>query len=203
MNENFIDFYQMLNNLKYVYRFSESKFMEKESTAAHSWRLSIMAATVAKQLNLTLDCHHAVKIALVHDIAEAITGDIDCRLVAGNETSKCQKKENENAAMHKLTEKLPPDIQKEIIELWKEYAEASTIEARYIKALDKIEAILQLVESRHMNMTNPEIIAVCADAHIKKIPELEPLLHIVKLKLKQEFEKGHIEWKKEYNYCLE
>jgi putative hydrolase of HD superfamily len=203
MDENFIDFYQMLNNLKYVYRFSESKHMKQESTAAHSWRLSVMAATVAKQLNLSLDCNHAVKIALMHDIAEAVTGDMDYRLFAGNETSKLQKKQREDAAMQKLIEKLPLESQKEILLLWEEYSEATTAEARYIKALDKIEAILQLIESGHMNMTSPEIIAVCADVHIRKIPELEPLLHIVKLKLKQEFEKGHIEWKQEYNYCLE
>jgi putative hydrolase of HD superfamily len=161
-----------------------------------------MAATMANQLNIILDCHHAIKIALVHDIAEATTGDIDCRLVAGNETSKCQKKENENAAMHKLVEKLSSSNQKEIIGLWKEYAEASTKEARYIKALDKIEAILQLIESGYMNMTTPEVIATCADNPVRKIPELEPLLHTVKKKLKQEYEKGDIEWKSDYNYCM-
>nr|NQU91084.1 HD domain-containing protein [Bacteroidota bacterium] len=49
-----------------------------ESSAEHSWRLSLMAFLVANELKITkVNVEHAMKLALVHDLAESLTGDID------------------------------------------------------------------------------------------------------------------------------
>jgi hypothetical protein len=75
----------------------------------------------------------------------------------------------------------------------------NTKEAMFVKALDKIETLTQLVETGYTIYDKPQFIANYANKAVNKYPELLPLLKIVKRKLKEEFIKGNIERKEEYN----
>jgi len=74
-----------------------------------------------------------------------------------------------------------------------------TPEARFVKALDKIETLTQIAEAGHKIYDAPEFIANYADQAVRNFPLLEGMLKIVKRKLKAEFKKGRILWKKEYD----
>jgi putative hydrolase of HD superfamily len=141
----------------------------------------------------------AMKIAAVHDIAEAITGDIDFLEIYDGKIEKIGKQKIEKEAVEKLKNFLSPEIGKEIFDLWYEYEKSETKEAKFIKALDKIETLTQLAEAGYKTYDRPEIIANYADDAVKNFPELLPVLKFVKRKLKEEFVKAGFEWKGEYN----
>lgn len=88
-----------------------------------------------------------VKICIVHDLDEAIGGDIP----APEQAELEGKAEQERRDLLRLLDPLPARLRDEIAALWDEYEQAETLEARLAKALDKLETILQ-----HTQGKNPE-----------------------------------------------
>lgn len=197
--EKIFDFLRKIEKLKSTLRYNKTTSGRKESSAEHSWRLALMAFIIADGLKLDIDANRAVKIALAHDLAEALTGDIDAISITEGKFSKEEKGKQEIKAITNLQKTLPELIGKEISGLWHMYNDGDTKEAKFVKALDKIETLTQLAESGYKTYDRPEFIPNYADQSIKSFPELLGMLKIVKEKLKAEFKKGNIEWKKEYN----
>lgn len=197
--EKIIKFLNIVGKLKTTYRYGETASKKGDSSAAHSWRLALMIFILAKELKLKkLDILKAVKIALIHDLAEAITGDIDMVLIKEGIISKKEKHKNELQAINKIKKSLPGILGKEIHNLWLEYEKGKTKEAKFVKALDKLETLTQTIELGHKEYTYPEYIPNYADKAVTNYPELTQFLKILKNKLKLEFKKGNIPWKKEY-----
>jgi len=197
--EKIFDFLHKIENLKSTLRYSKTTSGRKESTAEHSWRLALVTFIIADELKLNIDVSRSIKIALVHDLAEALTGDVDAVSIAEGRFSKEEKERQEIEAVMNLKKTLPETIGKEISDLWHEYNKGNTKEAKFIKALDKIETLTQLAESGYKIYDKPEFIANYANKSVKAFPELLGMLKILKRKLKAEFDKGNIEWKPEYN----
>jgi putative hydrolases of HD superfamily len=193
------NFLHQIENLKSTLRYPLTKSGRQESAADHSWRLSLMCFVVAKELNLDIDVGHTLKIAIVHDIAESITGDIDYVKIVDKKISKEEKQNLEICAMKKIKATLPLKTSEEIYALWLEYEEAKTREAKFVKAMDKLETLTQLIEAGYKTFDRPEIISCYANKAVEAFPELKEMLKILKEKLKKEFEKGNFEWKEEYN----
>lgn len=198
--EKVFKFFHQAGKLKTTMRFLEGKDIVRESSAAHSWRLSLMTFVLADELKLNLDTEKALKIAIVHDIAESITGDIDFVLISGGVVSREKKKKLEEGAMQEIKNSLSEKAGKEIYNLWKEFETQSSNEAKFVKALDKLETLTHLIEVGYKGYDRPEIIASYADKAVKAFPELSEALKKIKKELKLEFEKGSIPWKEEYNY---
>ena len=108
-------------------------------------------------------------------------------------------KELEKDAMQKLQNLLPDDIGAEISGLWQEYEECKTEESKFIKALDKLETVTQQVEMGFSHYDEADIIAKYPNKAMQLYPKLEPVWKIVKKELKEEFVKGNIPWKEEYD----
>lgn len=200
-----IDFFQIINRLKRTYRYSEciDNINMQDSSADHFWRLSFMAFMVIDKLNLNINTQHALKIALVHDVAELVNGDIDAVRVHNGEITKEQKEKMEHDALLEITKDLPQKEKQEILSIWKEYSDGKTKEARFMNALDKIETLSHLVYVGYKHFDVPDLLAIYADNKVKLFPKLLPILKEVKLRLKQEYKKADFKWKKEYNYGLE
>ncbi|SFI05819.1 HD domain-containing protein [Albimonas pacifica] len=109
-----------------------------ESTAEHSWRLALMIVLFARELP-GVDLERLLKLALVHDLGEAISGDVPAVLQAADDGREAR----ERADMQSLCAPLPEDLRHEMLGLWEEYAAARTPEARLAKGFDKLETILQ------------------------------------------------------------
>ena len=105
--EKIFDFLHKIENLKNTLRWNKTSEGRQESTAEHSWRLAIMTLVVAEELKLNIDVNHAIKLALIHDVAEAITGDIDHADIVHGKVTKGQKEELEKDAMQKLQNLFP------------------------------------------------------------------------------------------------
>ena len=109
---------------------------DAESVAEHSFRTAILALVLSEKEGV--DADKCVKMALVHDLAEAITGDI----TPFDKLSKEEKSKIETKAMAELLK----GTHTEIIGIWEEYDECKTPEARFVHDMDKIEMLLQAFE---------------------------------------------------------
>lgn len=195
--EKIFDFLNVVGDLKNQVRYGDFD-IDPDSTADHTWRLALMVFMIADEIKLNLDVLKAVKIALVHDMPEAITGDIPYMDVAHGHITKADKQKNEIRAMEEMMKILPEEIGKEIFGLWEEYEYGKTKEALFVKALDKFESTSYVIE-KGRNYSDPEVIATYADRHVKNFPELKEISKIIKKRVKQEFQKRNIEWKPEYD----
>ncbi|VAH62105.1 unnamed protein product [Triticum turgidum subsp. durum] len=84
-----------------------------------------------------------IKIAIVHDIAEAIVGDI----TPSDGIPKAEKSRREQEALNEMCEVLGGgSTAEEIKGLWEEYENNSSVEANLVKDFDKVEMILQALE---------------------------------------------------------
>ncbi|KAL7523964.1 hypothetical protein ACHAXR_001412 [Thalassiosira sp. AJA248-18] len=113
-----------------------------ESIADHMYRMSLMSM-IASFSNGALDTNRCIKLALIHDLAEAKVGDITPHCGVSEE----DKHALELSTMEQIREMLGPMMGgDEMLALWKEYEEGTTEEAKLLKDLDKIEMILQAQE---------------------------------------------------------
>jgi len=83
--------------------------------------------------------------------------------------------------------------------LFVEFEKGETRVAKYVNALDKIEALTHLivVAERHNDDWNYTI--TYADKSVSEFPELKPLLKDVKMKLRDVSQKSGFGWKSKYD----
>ncbi len=144
--EQILHFLRATEQLKNTHRNSWTSEGRRESVAEHTWRLCLMALVLHRGFP-DVDFARLIKICIIHDLGEAIGGDIP----AVHQTPGAGKAEQERRDLLQLLEPLPPRLRDEITALWDEYEEARTPEARLAKALDKLETILQ-----HNQGDNPD-----------------------------------------------
>ena len=130
---------------------------DPESVSDHSWGTALLCLLYAVRAGVESD--RAVAMALVHDIAEALTGDVAARVDPRDRTVSLQQKQaDERAAIERLfpagqnrtaaepataagsEASVAPDS---IRELWQEYEAAVTPEARFVRDMNLIDMCLQ------------------------------------------------------------
>ena len=129
--------------LKRILRHSWLSDGRHESVAEHTWRMSLMALLVAPHLDTELDVERLLKMVIVHDLVEAIAGDIPVFDLIADSTARTLKHQREVDAMAEIVDMLPDINGEEINLLWSEFESSSTVEAKVAKALDKLEAQIQ------------------------------------------------------------
>jgi putative hydrolase of HD superfamily len=163
---------------------------DPESIADHMYMMSLMAWLAApSERETNLNKEKCIKIALVHDIAESIVGDI----TPVDAVSKEEKSKMEGEAMETLRQTLGTGpIADEIVSLWAEYEHASSPEAKLIKQIDKFEMVLQAYiyeKSQNIDLTefygsvkekltDPTLCSwfiELAERRMRHIPHLQPL----------------------------
>ena len=133
--KKYIEFLNAVEKLKCNTRHSWTSSGRQESVAEHSWRLAVMAMLCADEYP-NVDINKVIKMCLIHDFGEAITGDIPAFL-------KSKKDEvEEESAIEKLISLLPYNTRDEIKLLFSEMKEMCTNEAKLYKSLDNIEALI-------------------------------------------------------------
>ncbi len=130
-----IAFLGTLEKLKCNTRHSWTSSGRRESVAEHSWRLAVMAMLCRDEYP-TLDMDRVVKMCLIHDIGEAVTGDIP----SFSKTESDEAAETE--AVRALLLELPEGLRAEWQSLYTELSVRETDEAKLFKALDNMEAVL-------------------------------------------------------------
>ena len=135
-----LNFLHRLECLKTNGRHSTTVGGITETVAAHSWRLAVLALLIAPEFP-ELDGNKLIRMCLVHDFGEAITGDIPSFLkTKEHETT-------EDTAVQTLLSALPEPQRGSLSALFAEMDAHESTEARLYKALDKLEAVIQHNES--------------------------------------------------------
>ena len=138
--ESWLSFIKEVENLKNIRRSAWTSDGSQETTAAHSWRLAVMAGLLSEEDAYGgLNSRRVLMMALVHDLGELYDGDVSAVL----RPDPGKKYETEKAAVCRAVSMLEKKRQEEILELWEEYERGETAEARFVKALDKAETIIQ------------------------------------------------------------
>ena len=134
--KEFLAFLARLEKLKCNTRHSWTSSGRHESVAEHSWRLAMLALLLRDALP-EVDMDKVLRMCLIHDVGEAVTGDIPSfQKTDANE-------ETERQAIAELLSPLPDGLRGELTALFAEMDALATPEARVYKALDKLEVVVQ------------------------------------------------------------
>jgi putative hydrolase of HD superfamily len=136
--DGILEFLRTAERLKTVTRSGWTTAGERESVAAHTWRLCLLAVVLADRFP-GIDLARLLKICLIHDLGEALHGDIP----APEQTADAGKAAEERRDLLEVLAPLPAHLRQELTALWDEYEAAQSREGRLAKGLDKLETILQ------------------------------------------------------------
>lgn len=141
--QGILTFIKLAEQLKNTPRFSFTSEGKTESAAEHSWRLCLLLMSCGRFFP-ELDLEKCFKMAIVHDLAEAVCGDVPAICV----TRHKEKAGLEREALAQILEPLPEYTRHEMAVIWEEYENGTTNEAVLIKALDKLETLIQHNQGR-------------------------------------------------------
>ena len=133
------NFFQKVLMLKTVHREGWKENLQinyPESVADHSYSVSVMSMILADLEGLNSE--KIIKMALLHDLAESIIGDITPGSMKNDD-----KITKENQAMKKILLNLPSKIRKSYLEIWDDYQNNSSQESNLLHDIDKLEMAFQ------------------------------------------------------------
>lgn len=133
----------LAERLKFELRHSYTSNGRQESVAEHTWRMSLMAVLIEPLLKQKVDIARLLKMIILHDLVEAEATDISALDVLRNPEIRVDKVEKEKKAIENLRLALQHTNGQEIYDLFYEFEEKETYEAKVANALDKLEVQLQ------------------------------------------------------------
>ena len=135
-----LDFLIEIDRLKGVLRQSRiADGARRENSAEHSWHLAMFAVILSDHAEGDVDVLRVLKMLLIHDIVEIDAGDHPYH-EPGHDWDAIAAKER--AAADRLFGLLPPPQDAQLRALWDEFEAAATPDARFAKALDRLQPIL-------------------------------------------------------------
>jgi putative hydrolases of HD superfamily len=108
------------------------------NNSEHAFRVAWIAWLLSEYENVS-DKGKILKMALVHDITESRTGDVDY-------LSRQYAERNESKAINNIAKDTA--FEKELVTLWNEYENKKTLEAKIVKDADNLDVELELMEQK-------------------------------------------------------
>ncbi|WP_430403093.1 HD domain-containing protein [Fluviicola sp.] len=135
-----IDFIKEIDKLKYIQRKTKLFNSDRnENDAEHSWHLALMAMVLMEHSNKSIDLLKVIKMVLIHDIVEIDAGDTFIYDTQKNHSNT----DEERLAANRIFGLLPTAQAEELIAIWEEFEAGETDEAKFAKAMDRLEPLLQ------------------------------------------------------------
>jgi putative hydrolases of HD superfamily len=129
-----IDRFKMIERKGYV-----GDASRRETDAEHTWHMAMFALLLHGELGFEADLGHALRLVLVHDLVEIFAGDT----YAYDDAARAGQEEREMLSAERLFGMLPPDLGGRLHGWWREFEEARTPEARFAKAVDRLQGFAQ------------------------------------------------------------
>ncbi|KAL1297048.1 hypothetical protein AAFC00_004637 [Neodothiora populina] len=149
-----VPFFHLLERLKTTKREGWRRFgiVHGESISDHMYRMSILTMFAPASLSSRVNVPHCTRMALIHDMAEALVGDI----TPVDGVSKSEKSRREAETMDYICNDLLGKVgsgltAQDIRNIWQEYEDSVTLESKYVHDIDKVELLLQMVEYERSN----------------------------------------------------
>lgn len=141
-----VDFLLLAGRLKHVPRtgWVRAGVRDVESVADHSWRMACAALLLGGAAGVSGGGGHAAALALVHDLAEALVGDI----APGDGVPPEEKRRLESAAMNKIAASLGAQsgAAAALLGAFHEYEAGASAAAVFVKDLDRLDLVVQALE---------------------------------------------------------
>ncbi|XP_070494644.1 5'-deoxynucleotidase HDDC2 [Chironomus tepperi] len=139
---DYVKFLELVGNCKQIKRtgWVLRNVDDPETISGHMYRMSVMSFIIPK--DSAIDRVKCMKLALIHDLAESIVGDITpyCGI------SREEKRLREHNAMLEICSLLDKSCSEEVLKLFEEYENQETDEAQLVKDFDLYDMILQAYE---------------------------------------------------------
>ena len=135
-----VEFIKEIDKLKYIQR--KTKLFNSnrhENDAEHSWHLAMMTLVLAEHSDVPIDVLKVLKMVLIHDIVEIDAGDTFIYDTQKNHTNTNE----ELVAAKRIFGLLPQKQADEFIAIWEEFENGVTDEAKFGRAMDRFEPLLQ------------------------------------------------------------
>ena len=142
LKEALAKFYEAVLKLKSLRRtgWLRCGVREPESVAAHSYAVALLSVLLADLRGL--DAAEAARMALIHDLPEAVIGD----LTPEQKREAAEKVSGRELEVIKdLAKSLPEEIASTYLQAWRDYAEGLSPVARLVRDVDKLEMGLQAI----------------------------------------------------------
>lgn len=134
-----LEFCLKLDEAKNILRQTHlSQHGRRENDAEHAWHMAVMAYVLRDYANEPVDVGKLLIMCLIHDIVEIEAGDT----YAYDEAGKKTQAEREAAARDKLFGMLPADQAAELADLFDEFDEGKSPEARFANAMDNLQPLI-------------------------------------------------------------
>lgn len=114
----------------------------EENDAEHSWHMALVALTIKEYFQGEVNLEKSLKMILIHDLVEIYAGDTPA---FGN--VRPDKKDEEIKAAVKLFSLLPDDQKEEFLNLWLEFEECKSNEAKFANVCDRYQGFMQNLTS--------------------------------------------------------
>jgi putative hydrolase of HD superfamily len=116
----------------------------RENSAEHSWHIALMAVTLAQYAPAGTDISKVTAMLLAHDLVEIDAGDL---FVYADEAQQARQQQAEQAAADRIFALLPADQASAARALWDEFEERRTPEARFARAIDRLQPMLENLQA--------------------------------------------------------
>ena len=173
--EKLLDFLPLAERLKRELRHSWLSDGRRESVAEHTWFIALMALLSHGRLEQPVQLGRVLAMAVVHDLGEAEIGDIPFFESGDRQAGKAER---ERAAMDRIAAMLPDPEGEMVRQLWLEFEEGQTPEAKFVRALDHLEVQAQhnLADLATWEPVEYELVYTQMDARCAHEPFLRQLL---------------------------
>lgn len=112
----------------------------RENSAEHSWHIALMALTLAEHAPAGTDISRVIAMLLAHDLVEIDAGDL---FVYADQEQQARQQQAEVAAADRIFALLPAGQAASLRALWDEFEERRTPEARFARAIDRLQPMLE------------------------------------------------------------
>lgn len=113
-----------------------------ENSGEHSWHLALYALVLADQAEPGVDINRVIRMLLIHDLVEIDVGDVPIHSQNGLAHASEATMAAEAKAADRIFGLLPSDIGESLRALWEEFEAAESPDARFAKALDRVQPVM-------------------------------------------------------------
>lgn len=152
--EKCFEFILEVEKLKAVHRKTKPLGLDRyENSAEHSWQIALLALTLSDYAEKRVDIEKVVKMLLVHDIGEIDADDV----FFFDDAGRAGAKERELAGVKRIFGILPDEKAAELFELWNEFENGTSNEAKFARAVDRVMPVLQNLYNDRQSWTENNV----------------------------------------------